>query len=100
MSNGKVKRWRKILYEDNGYPDNYTPPESFLAAIEKNKNLRVYSLLECFSGAAQVGLRVDVVIIFWSCYRFLKIDIVEPDMLLGIMIACLLLGFLLFLRLV
>jgi len=92
MTNGKVKAWRKTLYEDHGYPDNYTPPEYFLAAIEKNKNLRVYSLSECFSGAAEVGQELSVVIIFWSCYKFLKTDILQPQVLLGMMLGLLVLG--------
>ena len=41
-----------------GFPDNYTPTESFLAAIEKNKDLRLYSLQECLQGAAEVGKEV------------------------------------------
>jgi len=48
MTNGRTKQWRKVLYENGGYPDNYTPPESFLAAIERNKNLRLYTKRECF----------------------------------------------------
>ena len=98
MSNGKVKKWRKTLYEDNGYPDNYTPPESFLAAIEKNKNLRVYSLWECFSGAAEVGKELSVVIIFWCCYKFLKTDLLLPETLLVIMLCLVVVGYLLFMR--
>ena len=34
--------WRKVLYgQTHGYPDNYTPRHSFLAAIQRNKNLKV-----------------------------------------------------------
>eukprot|EP00090_Calanus_glacialis_P036575 TRINITY_DN6250_c0_g1_i1.p1 TRINITY_DN6250_c0_g1~~TRINITY_DN6250_c0_g1_i1.p1 ORF type:complete len:284 (-),score=87.04 TRINITY_DN6250_c0_g1_i1:37-888(-) len=98
--NGKMKKWRKTLYEDNGYPDNYTPPEYFLAAIERNKNLRVYSLWECFSGAAGVGQELSVVIIFWCCYKFLKTDLLQPEVLLVTMLGLLVGGFLLFVSLV
>ena len=45
-----------------GFPDNYTPTESFLAAIEKNKDLRLYSLQECLQGAAKVGKEVGRVV--------------------------------------
>ena len=72
MANGKMKKWKKTLYEDSTYPDNYTPPECFLAAIEKNKDLRLYSLWECFSGAAEDGQELSVVTIFCCCYSFLK----------------------------
>lgn len=40
--------WSKILYSTQGFPDNYTPPESFLAAIQRNKDLKVYSVADCF----------------------------------------------------
>jgi len=86
MSNGTVKKWRKILYEDDqGYPDNFTPTESFLAAIEKNKNLRLYSLEECLLGAAEVGKEVSSVFVFWSCYQFLLAHKVSPLTLLATM---------------
>ena len=89
MENGKMRKWKKTLYEDSGYPDNYTPPECFLAAIEKNKNLVVYSLWECFSGAARVGQELSVVTIFWCCYTFLKTDLLQPETLLCTMLVLL-----------
>jgi len=78
-----VKRWRKVLYEDNqGYEDHFTPKESFLAAIEKNKNVRLYSLAECLAGAAEVGKEVSSVVIFWSCHQFLLAHRLAPTTLL------------------
>ena len=77
-----MRKWKKTLYEDSGYPDNYTPPEYFLAAIEKNKDLRLYSLWECFSGAVEVGQELSVVTIFCCCYSFLKTDLLQPETLL------------------
>ena len=83
MTNGKLRSWKKVLYEDNGFPDNYTPKEYFLAAIEKNKNLVVYSMRECFCGAAMVGKEMSIVIIFWCCYSALKTGVLQPHALLG-----------------
>lgn len=82
MSNGTVRKWKKILYEDNGYPDNFTPKECFLAAIEKNKNIRVYNRLECFNGAAIVGTEVSLVVIFWCGYNSLVSGQLFPHHLL------------------
>merc|ERR1711892_799740 len=90
MANGKVKRWRKILYEENGFPDNYTPKESFLAAIERNKNIQLYTKWECFCGAAVVGKEVSLVIIFWCCYCSLLSQQIEAKTLLLIMSSLLL----------
>lgn len=92
MKNGKVKRWRKVLYEDNqGFPDNYTPTESFLAAIEKNKDLRLYSLQECLQGAAEVGKEVSSVVVFWCTHSLLLTHSLSPSSLLTAMAALLLL---------
>ena len=49
---GKI--WKKVLYEQNPFPDNYTPDECFLAAIEKNKNLYKYTFWQCLQGSCQV----------------------------------------------
>jgi len=35
MNENRSKRWRKILYEDQGVPDNYVD-ESFLDEMKKN----------------------------------------------------------------
>jgi len=85
--NGRLKAWRKVLYENNGFPDNYTPKESFLAAIEKNKDLQVYSLSECFHGAAEVSKKLCTVVIFWCCYDYLKSRMLHPNHLLVFMLS-------------
>lgn len=79
MSNGKVKKWRKVLYDDNsGFPDNFTPEEAFLAARRYNENLVTYSLQSCLAGGAEVATQLSLVIIFWSCYKFIKSDSLSP----------------------
>ena len=44
MNNGKMKeakeKWVKNLYTKTGLPDNFTPGDCFLAAIQRNKNVR------------------------------------------------------------
>ena len=61
MTNGRVPKWRKVLYEDSqGFEDNFTPTGSFLAAIEKNKGVRVYTKRECLAGAGRVGNEVRI----------------------------------------
>ena len=79
MSNGKVKKWRKVLYDDNsGFSDNFTPEEAFLAARRYNENLVTYSLQSCLAGGAEVATQLSLVIIFWSCYKFIKSDSLSP----------------------
>ena len=33
---GEQKRWRKILYEKQDYPDNYVDKTQFLNGLKKN----------------------------------------------------------------
>ena len=70
MTNGTVRKWRKVLYEDSqGFEDNFTPTGSFLAAIEKNKGVRVYTRAECLAGAGRVGNEVRASLAFRSHYQ-------------------------------
>ena len=70
MTNGTVRKWRKVLYEDSqGFEDNFTPTGSFLAAIEKNKGVRVYTRAECLAGAGRVGNEVRASFAFRSQYQ-------------------------------
>ena len=78
MSNGKVKKWRKVLYDNADYPDNYTPDECFLAARRFNQNLVTYSLGQCVGGGAEVAIHLSLVIIFWCCYNFIKAGVLPP----------------------
>ena len=41
----KQRKWRKILYEDQGFPDNYTD-ESFLEEMKKNCKSAMFSYKE------------------------------------------------------
>lgn len=74
--------WRKTLYERTGLADNYTPPECFLAAIQRNKDLRLYSRAECLAGAAVLGRELSLVITFWSLYHYLSLGWISHDQLL------------------
>ena len=79
MSNGKVKKWRKVLYEEQGYPDNYTPEACFLSGRTFNQNLVSYSLYQCLEGGGEVSVHISLVIIFWCCYTFIKSSVVSPS---------------------
>ena len=34
------RRWRKVLYVQQPYPDNYVDPDQFLDGLRKNRKLR------------------------------------------------------------
>lgn len=57
------KPWKKILYEAQDYPDNYTD-SSFLEELKKNVNFREVSYKEAFLGASLVTREFCVVLFF------------------------------------
>ena len=92
--------WRKVLYDNAGFPDNFTPPECFLAARTFNQNLVLYTRAQCLAGAARVGTQISDVIIFWCCYNYIKAGDISPATLLLTTFTISLLGFLLIVLLV
>ena len=54
----KKSQYQSVFFiPQNPFPDNYTPDECFLAAIEKNKNLHKYTFNQCLQGSCQVRKR-------------------------------------------
>jgi len=96
MANGKT--WKKCLYENSGFPDNFTPEESFLAAMHKNKNVRLYTKTECLQGGAVVGREVSIVTTFWSLYLYLSRRDIESEQLILSLSIVLCIGYLQYLR--
>lgn len=76
------KPWRKVLYEDQGYADNYTAP-SFLAQLQRNKFVRIVSYSEAIYGASRVQQQVSLVIIFLMIFYLLHEDQLQPENVLG-----------------
>ena len=56
--------WQRNLYTATRHPDNFTPDDCFLAAIERNKNVNKYSLAQCVPSACQVSLQLCAVMLF------------------------------------
>ena len=67
------KLWQRNLYTKTGLPDNYTPADCFLAAIERNKNPRVYELAEVEVAAGSVAMQICAVVLFYLAYTSLKV---------------------------
>ena len=63
--------WVKNLYTKTGLPDNFTPGDCFLAAIQRNKNVRGHTFWECLVAACQVNMQLCSVLIFSVAYVFL-----------------------------
>jgi hypothetical protein len=70
MSNGVG--WSRNLYERTNLPDNYTPDDCFLAAIQRNKNVNRYNFGQCCSNACGVTLQLCSVVLFLVSYAALN----------------------------
>lgn len=77
----KTRPWRRNLFEKTDLPDNFTPPDCFLAAIQRNKNLERHSLEKCVQAACQVSLQLNALVLFILCYLFLDRRLLGPEIL-------------------
>lgn len=74
------KPWRKNLYENDGYPDNYTD-KSFLDELRKNVNVRLVSYKEAFIGASLVTQEFCLVVFFVISFTCLHNGWIEPEVI-------------------
>ncbi|EDS29547.1 phosphatidyl inositol N-acetylglucosaminyl transferase subunit C [Culex quinquefasciatus] len=76
------KPWRKNLYENADYEDNYTDP-SFLQELKTNANLQTYTLPEAFLGATRLSQQISIVASFLIVFHYLYTDTLKPQSILG-----------------
>lgn len=91
----KKKPWKKNLYENEGYPDNYTD-KSFLDELKKNINVRQVALEEAFLGAGLVTQEFCLVVLFVVAFTYLHNDLVPVELILGQSSLVFLLSYLIF----
>lgn len=77
MTTQPKKPWRKNLYENEDYPDNYTD-ESFLDELKKNLYIRKISFIEACFGAGLVSQEICIVVIFACVFVYLYNEWVDP----------------------
>jgi hypothetical protein len=70
-------QWKKKLYENHGYPDNYTDT-TFLYELKKNIHLRRLTFKDTFSGAGLLTRQICVVTLFVLNFVYLYHDIMDP----------------------
>ncbi|XP_050424935.1 phosphatidylinositol N-acetylglucosaminyltransferase subunit C [Adelges cooleyi] len=75
------KPWKKNLYSNEGYPDNYTD-KSFLEELKKNLHVRKLTLFEAILGAGLITQRLCIVVIFALSFYALNSNITLPLLLL------------------
>ena len=73
--------WRKVLYDNAEYEDNYTDP-SFLQELTRNKYVRIISYPEAMLGALKLTQQITTVILFMILFYLLYTDQLQPETLL------------------
>ncbi|XKL67468.1 hypothetical protein PGB90_002959 [Kerria lacca] len=89
MSEEKIKRkpWKKNLYENEEYPDNYTDI-SFLEELKKNLYIRNVTFKEACFGAGLVSQEICIVVIFACSFIYLYNEWLDPiDLIIYISMA-------------
>lgn len=75
------KPWQKRLYGNEGYADNYTDP-SFLKDLQKNLNVKTFTVLEAICGASKLTHQISIICAFLLVFYHLHKEIVEPPAIL------------------
>jgi len=89
---GTKRKWRKILYGDLGYPDNYVD-SSFLDEMKKNIATTIHGLREVVTEAEVVSRQLSCVAIFLAIFGFLSQGWASPHLVLFITSIAVLAGF-------
>ncbi|PSN57982.1 Phosphatidylinositol N-acetylglucosaminyltransferase subunit C [Blattella germanica] len=71
-------KWKKNLYENVGYPDNYTD-KTFLEELKKNVHATEISPLNAVLGAGLVTQEMCIVVVFVTLYVYLLNGWIEPE---------------------
>uniref|UniRef100_A0AAG5DCD8 Phosphatidylinositol N-acetylglucosaminyltransferase subunit C n=1 Tax=Anopheles atroparvus TaxID=41427 RepID=A0AAG5DCD8_ANOAO len=79
MDNPTTSRrpWKKNLYENREYADNYTDP-SFLKDMKTNTNLKTYTAAEAFTGATRLSQQISMVTVFLVIFHHLYTERIGP----------------------
>lgn len=72
------KPWKKNLYENIGYPDNYTD-KSFLNELKKNVHVKEISFTEALSEVVKITEKLCVSILFSMVFAYLHEGWVNPQ---------------------
>ncbi|MBN3295662.1 phosphatidylinositol N-acetylglucosaminyltransferase subunit C [Amia ocellicauda] len=87
--------WRKVLYEQQPFPDNYVD-RRFLEELRRNEGLRRHRLGALVRGAAAVAQQLACVALFLALWVYMERGALSPLTLLGAGLVCVLLGYALY----
>lgn len=97
MTSRKREPWKKILYGNKGYQDNYTDP-SFLKDLEKNKNVKIFKFREAFLGITKFNFQISTVTIYLSIFHAMYANHIEASTILTYSTLITLLGYIIYIR--
>ncbi|MFH4975183.1 hypothetical protein AB6A40_001892 [Gnathostoma spinigerum] len=80
VSHSKVK-WRKILYEKQPFPDNYSGGSEFLKELRKNVSVVHYSFFEAVCGASRVMLHANAIVLYAIIFEALQRFLIDSFMI-------------------
>lgn len=75
--------WEKVLYKNNGLPDNYTDSK-FLEELKRNLNFKPVGLRTAIKASTRVSTQISITVIFWSVYLLLKNDVDDWKTIYGV----------------
>lgn len=75
------RSWRKVLYDNAEYDDNYTDP-TFLQELTRNKFVRIITYSEAVLGATKLTQQITTVILFLLVFYLLYTDHLRPEVLM------------------
>ncbi|XP_035684528.1 phosphatidylinositol N-acetylglucosaminyltransferase subunit C-like isoform X1 [Branchiostoma floridae] len=84
--------WRKVLYEDQGYPDNYVD-SSFLEQMQKNLNTRSYDYWNTVYESGAVTDHISATCLFVVTFVYLEAGVLSPKLLILLTVASCFLGY-------
>uniref|UniRef100_A0AC34QNR9 Phosphatidylinositol N-acetylglucosaminyltransferase subunit C n=1 Tax=Panagrolaimus sp. JU765 TaxID=591449 RepID=A0AC34QNR9_9BILA len=64
-----MKKWKKILFKDQGFPDNYYDPTEFLKGLQTNVSVVHYTLYEAVSGASFLASQINMIVLYFVLFE-------------------------------
>lgn len=91
----ELKPWRKILYENQGYPDDFTD-KTFLKDLRRNIKFKKVSLKDTILGATCLIQELCTVVLFTLVYVYLYNEWINPDVVMMFTNLSVVFGFLIY----
>lgn len=97
MTTKRREPWKKILFGNIGYPDNYTDP-TFLKDLQKNKNVKIFEFKEAFLGVTKLNFQISTVTAFLLIFHAMYVDHIEPNAILIYSSLATVVGYIIYIR--